>query len=360
MEPVSVDKSRATYTRYLVFGLVAVATACAYFLFADQISLEYLARQETALRSFQQGHPVVVYLVAFSIYVAVTGLSIPGATGLTLLYAWFFGFFPALILVSFASTAGATLAFLLSRYLFRDAIQRRFAENLKSFNAALDREGAFYLFTLRLIPAVPFFVINVVMGLTHLRVVTFWWVSQLGMLAGTCVYVYAGSSIPGLQQLADPSLLRAADLLDSVQLVQLVSESSENEIGRHIRAQMSSTDRHWIDHIRRDSGSLTPEQEAQLTSLLNSVLTNPNMSLHRQWHEFFLRDPSRMATDTGREENRLTDLNRHLLVVAFPTMVRPPQPIVSPRLLIAFCLLGLFPLAVKRLMPWIKSRLQPT
>ena len=108
-----------------------------------------------------------------------------------------------MIVVSFASTSGATLAFLLSRYLFGRAVQNRFGARLSGFNEALRREGPFFLFTLRLIPAVPFFAINLVMGLTPIRVRTFWWVSQLGMLAGTTVYVYAGSSVPGLQVLAE-------------------------------------------------------------------------------------------------------------------------------------------------------------
>ena len=122
---------------------------------------------------------------------------------MSLVIGWYFKLLRGTILVSFASTTGATMAFLLSRYLFRDAIQRKFGERLAVFNEALDREGAFYLFTLRLIPAVPFFVINVVMGLTRISTRTFWWVSQLGMLAGTLVYVYAGSQVPDLQTLAE-------------------------------------------------------------------------------------------------------------------------------------------------------------
>ena len=148
-------------------------------------------------------HPILVYGVAFLIYVLVTGLSLPGAAVMTLVMGWYFGFARGVVLVSFASTTGATLAFLLSRYLFRDAIQTRFGERTRSFHDALEREGAFYLFSLRLIPAVPFFVINIVMGLTGLRVWTFWWVSQVGMLAGTMVYVYAGSRVPDLQSLAE-------------------------------------------------------------------------------------------------------------------------------------------------------------
>lgn len=108
--------------------------------------------------------------------------------------------------MSFASTLGATLAFLLSRFLLRASIQERFGDRLRAFNDSLEREGPFYLFTLRLIPAVPFFVINAVMGLTPVRTRTFWWISQLGMLPGTVVYVYAGSSVPNLRLLAEDGI----------------------------------------------------------------------------------------------------------------------------------------------------------
>ena len=138
------------------------------------------------------------------------------------MYGWYFGLAPAVILVSFASTSGATIAFLLSRYLFRDAIQTRFRDQLAKFNQALQREGAFYLFTLRLIPAVPFFVINVVMGLTPIRTLTFWWVSQVGMLAGTIVYVYAGSTIPSLAHLADPSQVRPVVYQQAIYMLPIV------------------------------------------------------------------------------------------------------------------------------------------
>jgi uncharacterized membrane protein YdjX (TVP38/TMEM64 family) len=143
------------------------------------------------------------YGVALLIYVLVTGVSLPGASILTLAYAWYFGFARGLVLVSFASTGGATMAFLLSRYFLRDSIQSRFGDRLALVNESLEREGAFYLFTLRLITAVPFFVINPVMGLTPVRVWTYWWVSQLGMLPGTVVYVYAGSQFPDLKTLAE-------------------------------------------------------------------------------------------------------------------------------------------------------------
>ena len=125
---------------------------------------------------------------------------------LTVVFGWYFGFVPGLIIVSFASTTGATLAFLLSRYILRSSIQRWFGERLRAFNAALEQDGTFYLFTLRLVPAVPFFVINLVMGLTPFRVLPYWWVSQIGMLPGTAVYVYAGATVPDLQALNDRSI----------------------------------------------------------------------------------------------------------------------------------------------------------
>lgn len=177
-----------------------------FLLSREYLNIDYLAARETALKSFYQSSPLVVLTVAFLIYALTTGLSIPGATVLTLLYAWFFGFSTSLILISFASTTGATIAFLICRYLFRDWIQAKFGERLKVFDEALDREGAFYLFTLRLVPAVPFFVINAVMGLTRLPATTFWWVSQIGMLAGTAVYCYAGASIPNLQTLSEEGI----------------------------------------------------------------------------------------------------------------------------------------------------------
>jgi uncharacterized membrane protein YdjX (TVP38/TMEM64 family) len=186
----------------LVGGVVLVA----YLQFGDALTLTNLAKQESQLRTFQEDHPVLVYGAAFLVYVVVTGLSLPGASVLTLVYGWYFGLLRGIIVVSFASTAGATMAFLLSRFLFRDAIQRRFGERLENFNQALEREGPFFLFMLRLIPAVPFFVINAVMGLTPIRTRTFWWVSQLGMLAGTFIYVYAGSSVPSLQTLAEKGI----------------------------------------------------------------------------------------------------------------------------------------------------------
>ncbi len=188
--------------------IVASIAGGGYWLLEDRLSFAYLASQETALREFRLNRPAWASVIAVAFYVAVAGFSLPGAAVITLAYGWYFGFWHGLLVVSFGSTGGATLAFLMTRYLFQNLVQQRFSQRLVSINAALDREGAFYLFTLRLIPAVPFFVINAVMGVTKIRATTFWWVSQLGMLPGTAAYVYAGSQVPSLQQLADEGVGR--------------------------------------------------------------------------------------------------------------------------------------------------------
>ncbi|MDZ4686138.1 MAG: TVP38/TMEM64 family protein [Planctomycetaceae bacterium] len=189
--------------RRIVIVTVLGTLAALWFAYRDQFTLAVIADRETELRELIAEHPVMMLAAAFAIYVTLTGLSLPGAAGLTLLYGWLFGFWRGLVLVSFASTLGATIAFLLSRFLFRNAIQARFGERLTRFNESLRNEGAFYLFTLRLVPAVPFFILNAVMGLTQLPTWTFWWVSQLGMLPGTAVYLSAGAAVPDLQTLAE-------------------------------------------------------------------------------------------------------------------------------------------------------------
>jgi len=155
--------------KLIVLVVVFVAVIVGYLKFGDALSLDNLASREGALREYQVSNPIMVIGIGFVLYVAVTGLSLPGAAVLTLVFGWFFGFGRGLLLVSFASTAGATLAFLFSRFLLRDSIENKFGDRLKRFNEALRREGAFYLFTLRLIPAVPFFVINLVMGFCFFR-----------------------------------------------------------------------------------------------------------------------------------------------------------------------------------------------
>ncbi len=214
------NRTKGLLIRLVVLAIVLCAGVASYWMFGDELSLESFARREAQLRQFQQQQPLLVYASAFALYVIITGLSIPGAAALTLAYGWYFGLLPGVLLVSFASAAGATLAFLLSRFLFHDLFQRRFGDRLERFNKAWDRDGPFFLFTLRLIPTVPFFVINAVMGLTSIGVLTFWWISQLGMLPATVVYVYAGSSVPSLDVLAEEGVQA---IFSPTQLAQIVT-----------------------------------------------------------------------------------------------------------------------------------------
>lgn len=190
------------------FKLVLLAAALAlisiaYALFGDFLNLETLAKKEQALRDWRERHFAKAVVLSFLVYVSVAGLSLPGAMLLTLFLGWFLGFGLGLLVVSLASSAGATLAFLISRFFLRDFVQNKFGNRLKTFNEALQQEGAFYLFALRLIVVVPFFITNLAMGVTPIRTWTFWWVSQLGMLPGTVVYVYAGASFPSLSNLSE-------------------------------------------------------------------------------------------------------------------------------------------------------------
>ena len=203
---IASPRRRSLWPRWLLLAGIVAGFLTITYNFHDDFSLEAFAARETQLRRLIEDHPVEVFLAAYGVYAVATGLSIPGATVLTLVYGWLFGFWRGMVLVSFASTTGATLAFLLSRFLLRDAIQHRFGDRLLKFNAALERDGPYYLLTLRLIPAVPFFVINAVMGLTPIKTRTFWWVSQLGMLPGTAVYVSAGANVPDLKTFAEQGL----------------------------------------------------------------------------------------------------------------------------------------------------------
>ena len=174
------------------------------------LSLDYVRGQLALVERWRAAHPLLVAGAFLAAYVAVTGLSLPGAALMTLVAGAVFGLLWGTVIVSFASTIGATLAFLASRFLLRDAIQGRFGDKLRAIDAGVEKEGAFYLFTLRLVPAFPFFVINLVMGLTPMKTRTFYWVSQVGMLAGTLVYVNAGTQIARLESvkgILSPGLL---------------------------------------------------------------------------------------------------------------------------------------------------------
>ena len=179
-------------------------------------TLEYLKSSKDKLNVYYQDNPLIVLGTYFVIYLASTAFSLPGAAVLSLAGGALFGLTAGTLVVSFASTIGATLAMLIARVLLRDWVKNRFASQMTTINSGMLKEGAFYLFTLRLLPAVPFFVINLVMGLTPLRTVTFFWVSQLGMLPATLVYVNAGSELGKIQTIDDilsPSLIISYVLL---------------------------------------------------------------------------------------------------------------------------------------------------
>ena len=206
----------------LLVAVAAVVTAFFAFDLGRYFTLDFFKSQQAAIDAYVSARPVQSGLLFFLIYVAVTGLSLPGALIMTLVAGAIFGLLWGTVIVSFASSIGATLAFLASRFVLRDWVQGRFGDKLKPINAGVEKEGSFYLFALRLVPAFPFFVINLVMGLTPLRTWAFYWVSQLGMLAGTIVYVYAGtqlSQIASLRGVLSPGLLLAFILLGIFPLV---------------------------------------------------------------------------------------------------------------------------------------------
>ena len=209
--------------RIVVLVVIGVLVA-AFFVFdlKQYFSLDYFAQQQAAIEAYYRAHPLQTAAIYFALYVAVTGLSLPGAAIMTLAGGAIFGLLWGTVIVSFASSIGATLAFLASRYLFRDAIQAKFCDKLAAINRGVEKEGAFYLFALRLVPAFPFFVINLVMGLTPMKTRAFYWVSQLGMFAGTLVYVNAGTQIARIDSLGglvSPGLIGSFVLLGIFPLV---------------------------------------------------------------------------------------------------------------------------------------------
>ena len=202
----------------LALVVVLLALIAAFFVFdlGRFFSLAYLKSSQAEFAALYGNHPAAVIGVFFAIYVAVTALSFPGATVMTLAAGAIFGLLAGTVIVSFASSIGATLAFLAARFVLRDSVQSRFGARLAEIDKGVAKEGAFYLFTLRLVPLVPFFVINLLMGLTKMKTATFYWVSQLGMLAGTLVYVNAGTQlarIDSLKGILSPGLIGSFVLL---------------------------------------------------------------------------------------------------------------------------------------------------
>lgn len=197
--------------RIVVISLFGIAIGCLLiFDLGSYFTLDGLKAQQAAATNIYESDPLTVILLFFLVYVALTAVSFPGAAIMTLAAGAIFGPFFGTIIASLASTIGATLAFLASRTVLRDWVQARFGDRLKAINEGVERDGAFYLFSLRLVPIFPFFLINLLMGLTPIRTWTFFWVSQIGMLLGTAVYVNAGTQLAQVSSLGDvasPALL---------------------------------------------------------------------------------------------------------------------------------------------------------
>lgn len=201
----------------LIFGLILLLTIILLAVnFGQYLTLENAKAQQAALNTYIEQNFIVATSLYFLAYIAVTAFSIPGAAVVTLLGAALFGFWISLVLVSFASTIGATLAFLSSRYLLRDWVQTRFGKKLTTINQGVEKDGSSYLLSLRLIPVFPFFLINLLMGLTQMNVGRFYLTSQIGMLPGTAVYLNAGTQLANIDNLSDivsPGVLASFALL---------------------------------------------------------------------------------------------------------------------------------------------------
>lgn len=203
--------------KVILFVLIAVLlVSFFYFDLGQHLSLASLKERLDAFKAYYSDHRVLTMGIYMGIYILVTALSLPGAAIMTLAGGAIFGLFYGLILVSFASTIGATLAFLFSRYMFREWVQNKFGSKLSAINKGVEKEGGFYLFTLRLVPVFPFFVINLVMGLTPIKTIIFYLVSQAGMLPGTLVFVNAGTQLAKLESVSgilSPNIILSFALL---------------------------------------------------------------------------------------------------------------------------------------------------
>lgn len=203
--------------KIIIAGVIVGAIALfKIFSLGDYLSLSYVKESQAKFEALYRENTVSLIAAYMIIYIVITSLSLPGAAVMTLAGGAIFGLPAGTAIVSFASTIGATLACAVSRFLLRDWVQGKFEDKISKINEGIRKEGAFYLFTLRLIPAFPFWLINLAMGVTRMRLFTFYWVSQLGMLAGTIVYVNAGkelAKIDSLKGIMSPQLLGSFVLL---------------------------------------------------------------------------------------------------------------------------------------------------
>ena len=200
----------------IVAAIIAVIAAFKFLGLGQYLTLDYLKQSQSRFADLYNAKPLFVISSYMLIYILVTALSLPGAVIMTLAGGALFGLLTGTIVISFASTIGATIACFVSRFLLRDWVQKKFGDRLEPINNGIEREGGFYLFTMRLVPAFPFFLINLAMGITKLPLVQYYWVSQLGMLPGTIVYVNAGKEIGKIDSLSgilSPGLLASFVIL---------------------------------------------------------------------------------------------------------------------------------------------------
>jgi uncharacterized membrane protein YdjX (TVP38/TMEM64 family) len=190
--------------KIIVFCLLCAVLLTVYFSGVGKyLTLDAIKHQQDQLSFWVSAHPFVSVALYFLVYIAVITLLLPGAALLTLLAGALFGFWEGVILVSFASTIGASFAFLISRYLIKDWVETKWGSKLEGINQGIKKEGAIYLLGLRLVPVIPFFLINMMMSLTAIRLRTFYWASQIGMLPGTMVYVNAGTQLSQLENTSE-------------------------------------------------------------------------------------------------------------------------------------------------------------
>ena len=230
--------SRSTFYKIAVLAaLLLLVGLFFYFDLGRYLSLEYLKQSQARFQQLYEQHRIAVLGSYMGIYVLVTALSLPGAAVMTLAGGGLFGLVTGTLAVSFASTIGATCAYLASRFFLRDWVQNKFGEKLHTVNDGIEKEGAFYLFSLRLIPIFPFFIINLLMGLTTMPIRTYFWVSQLGMLPATIVYVNAGNELAKIDSLTG---ILSPSLFASFAVLGLFPLTVKKLMGRYRQSRASS------------------------------------------------------------------------------------------------------------------------